>query len=432
MRRLQYTLRFSISILLLWYIPVSLLFAQSKTTVDLFEKWKAYKLKPVLAFQLWSTYTGGQKRFDSQLQTYTDIANRLNFQLRRSRIGLKGQFREGLNFNFTTALDLVGRDPLSATQGGSNNGASPKFRAWNVFMQWQLKPQSEAVHLVFGYFTPQIGRESMTSAFRVSSMEKAWTQNYLRRQLTGTGPGRAVGINLGGVLKTPIDWLNFNYNLGLFNPSFTDDQIIDEGKRSPLVVGRLQMDFGNPELKKYSLVRKTSYFKERKGFSLAIAGAKQSTAAFHNGNYALSVDALFNWGPWNIDGEWAKLGRKSILDISSQSSIFHIRGSYLISLEKEYLLEPVLLIARFQGATSYVEQVTADSLLMDSGEDHYLDIGLNLYFNPNLKLSLHATFQNGKLGAAEKGAIINQFFYQNQIGAIQRGDWLGLGMVAIL
>ena len=142
--------------------------------------------------------------------------DRLNVQLRRLRLGVKGQPYENLKFNITTSLDFVGKDILDGTEAVQNNGASPRFRIWNAFLQWRLKSGSESFNIVAGYLPAQIGRENITAALRVPSMEKSWSQNYMRRHIVGVGPGRVTGFNLGGLLGNLESNLSFKYDIGLY------------------------------------------------------------------------------------------------------------------------------------------------------------------------------------------------------------------------
>ena len=48
-----------------------------------------------------------------------------------------------------------------------------------------------------------------------------------------------------------------------------------------------------------------------------------------------------------------------------------------------------------------------------------------------LKVLLHYTWRAGDPGAAGDGATVNEYFYQSGVGAIRRGNWIGLGINAI-
>ena len=89
------------------------------------------------------------------------------------------------------------------------------------------------------------------------------------------------------------------------------------------------------------------------------------------------------------------------------------------------------MFVQFNGELDGAKQLEANALNAFAGKDQSIEASLNLYLNPDLKLSLGYTFREGDLGDAEPGARFNNFFFQGGAGAIQRGEWLGVGLVAI-
>ena len=398
-----------------------------------------YKLQFSLGLQLWGSYTIGQEIFNETNNEYEAVTDRLNFQLRRTRIALKGQAYPNLKFNFTAALDLVGRDVLAGTEAGANNGSSPQFRLWNAYVQWRILRHSEKLNIILGYLPPQIGRESITAALRSTSMEKSWSQNYLRRHLTGIGPGRAMGVNVGGLLINNKGKISLGYDLGIFNPAFESYGGNSVGNNySPLLVGRLAVYLGDKESKSYSISHKVNYFGKRNGLTLAIAGATQGKTDLFLSNHALGVDFLFNRGKINVDGEWMLMQRKGQSEAAAfhrvftvSSSTAYLRLGYNITLNKGYILEPVAMWVKFKGEMEELGQSDAAQVKSPSGSEQILDMGFNLYINPDVKLSIHYTMRNGNAGHKGIGATVNNYFSQAGVGAIHRGDWLGLGWVLI-
>ena len=395
------------------------------------EKMESFKIQPVIALQIWTTYTMGQDVFNSTTGHYDAIDNRLNTQLRRSRLGVKGQPYEDLQFSFVAAMDLVGRDVLAGTEAGANNGASPNFRLWNASVQWRLYSGKEHLHLIAGYFPVQFGRESMTSAFRSTSLEKAWSQNYLRRHLTGIGPGRAPGLLLGGLIHQEDRAVHFSYSTGIYNPLYESLAGNSVGQSfAPLLTGRFVMHLGDPEFRKYTISHKVNTFGKRKGLSVALAGAYQGATDLFESSSAAGIDLLFNWGPFNVDGDWTLL-RRSGTGSTVPASTGYLRMSYNLYLPNGLVVEPVAMVMRFQGEMGSSGQDHAARLQVLAGEENTIDLGTNLYFNPDLKMSFHYTFRNADPGAAGMGATVNNYFFQGGVGAIRRGDWLGMGLVAI-
>ncbi len=401
---------------------------------------KAWKIQPIVGLQLWSSYTIGQRQYNEETNRYEPVADRLNFQLRRSRLGLKGQIATNLFFNVTSSLDLVGRDVLAGTEAGSNSGSSPRFRLWHAYVRWKASDKHEKLNVVTGYFLPQIGRASITSAMRTTGMEKAWSQNYLRRHLTGTGTGRTMGIQLGGLFLRESTGFHWGYDLGLFNPSFERHDSNSAGlKYAPVVTARIATYFGEPESRNYTLSRKINYLGKRQGLTLALAGASQGATDYFDRNGAAGFDFLLNLKHLNLDGEWNYLWRSAgpgtegiQRNCSSLSQTGFLRISYNFFLPRQYVLEPVAMLVRFNGAMDMFGQQEATLLGSPSGLEQVIDIGGNFYFSPNLKLSLHYTKRRGDDGTAGMGSTVNNFFYQQGWGAIQRGNWVGLGLVAIL
>ncbi|MDF1865162.1 MAG: porin [Saprospiraceae bacterium] len=424
------------SFLFLFLLFPIIIFSQNESTSKWKKKLEDFKIEPILAIQLWSSYTNGMEVFDSEEGIYKEVDDRFNTEIRRTRLGIKGQPYEFLKFNFNAALDFVGRDLLTGPVGGANNGPSPSFRVWNAFVQWRISQKNESLNITVGYFAPQIGRESITAATRVPSMEKSWSQNYLRRHLVGTGPGRTAGINFGGLLGDISETVSFKYDLGIFNPVFHNYSGNSTGvKSSPLIVGRFLVNFGDPESKNYTLGHKVNYFGKRKGLSVAFAGTTQGDTDLFEKNHAAGMDFLLNWDNLNFGGEWTYMWRTGN-DLNNQnftvnSQTGFLRMSYNLNLKNGYVLEPALLLVKFRGETDAEAQSNSETVNSLSGKDQVLNFGFNFYFNPNLKLSLHYTLNDGDLGSAAEGAQINNFFAQSGVGAIRRGDWLGLGLVAV-
>ncbi len=404
-----------------------------------FDKWKekmeGWKIEPYVMFQLWSSYSVDQQNFDEEADLYLPVDDRFSTSFRRARLGFRMQPFEGLKFKVTGAYDLLGRDLNAALIGGANTGARPNFSIWDAYLQWRIKPDSEAFYLVGGYFRPQISRESITSAWNVASMEKAMSQTYIRGHLTGTGPGHAPGLNLGGLLDLTEDF-GLNYNFGIFNPA---NLLNGATKLSPLYTGRVVAYFGDPEMTSYKIGYTTNYFGQRHGLSVGLGGAWQGETDRFLSSYTGSVDFLFNWGPFNADGEWNFMwreGERSFNGNGSKPFVYdsgtgHLRLSYNLVVG-DFFLEPSFMTYQFLGATDLQGQADADAVNAFSGQDYTYDVGINWHLaQRQLKLALHYTWHEGDAGEAGDGFTGNLYYWQPGVGAIRRGDWLGLGLSAI-
>lgn len=404
------------------------------------EKRDGWKIEPFVQFQLWANYSMNQEAYNAESDRYLPVDDRFNTTFRRARLGFRMEPFDGLKFKVTGAYDLVGRDLNSALIGGANTGNRPNFTIWDAYLQWRIKPGSEAFNLVGGYFRPQISRESITSAWNVASLEKAMSQTYIRAHLTGTGPGHAPGLNLGGLVLSENGKLGFNYNIGVFNNLAVTGRGNTIGTEfSPLYTGRIVAYLGDPEMTSYKIGYTTNYFGRRKGLSLGGGGTWQGRTDLFQSSYAASVDMLFNWGPFNLDGEWNFMWREGERPSNTngpraftyESGVGHLRASYNLVVGK-YFLEPAFLVYRFSGATDAVEQADAEAVGAFSGTDNTYDIGLNWHLSRRqLKLALHYTWHEADAGDGGDGFAGNLFFFQPGVGAIRRGDWLGLGLSAI-
>ena len=61
--------------------------------------------------------------------------------------------------------------------------------------------------------------------------------------------------------------------------------------------------------------------------------------------------------------------------------------------------------------------------------DNYFEITLNYYLSSKVRLSLAYTLRNGDEGAISPTEINNNFLQQNSVGTIQRGNYLGFGLL---
>lgn len=427
--------------LLLWLLLLSqaaLAQELQHSTGAWLKKLERFRIQPSLNLQFWSTYSMDTKLYDAETQRYERVDNRFNTQLRRMRLTLKGEPYENLQVGITISADLVGRDVLTATEAGSNNGDSPQFRLLNTYLQWRLIPKQEKLNAVIGYILPQIGRESTTAASSSTSMEKAWSQNYLRRHVTGLSPGRALGINVGGIWlgERKVHW---GYDLGVFNPVVEGFGGNSTGRYyAPLWVGRLALALGDPEMKKYATVRKINFYSARKGITLAVSAAQQGRTDRFLSSQALSADFLLNWQHFNLDGDWTFMARHGSREVdgaphsfASRSQTGYLRMSYNIHLANRYLLEPMVMLSQYAGALDADGQADAVAVNSPSGKDNTLDLGVNFYFNPDLKIALHYSLRHGDAGAAGDGAMVNNFFFQSGVGPIRRGNWVGLGLTTV-
>jgi len=428
--------------ILLIVLCASAVIAQEEPSFSNWMKEKdQFRIEPYFMIQLWSTYTTDYRVFNEENGQYEPVTDRGNIMIRRGRFGVRGEPFDGIKFNLQAAYDLIGRDLFAGITGGTNNASIPNFGIWDAFIQWRIRKGSEAFYLTGGYFRPQLGRESITSGWSVNSMEKSMSQYYLRRHLTGTGPGRTVGLNFGGLAEVGGQ-LQLNYNLGIFTPqyiSFSGNSL--GGVFSPLYAGRVVFNIGDPELKRYKIAYDINYYGDRRGLSLGLGGSWQDKTDLFLRSVTTSVDWLFNWEALNVDGEWSILMREGrrpidenggVRNFTSRAQTGHLRAGYNIIIRDRWFFEPTFLFMFFNGASDDARQADALAVGAFSGRDYTFDAGINWYLNKNrLQVMLHYTWRNGDPGDAGDGATVNLYYFQSGIGAVQRGNWWGLGVNAI-
>lgn len=396
-----------------------------------------HQVRVSLNFQAWSTYSLGMQYYDADSARYLRADDRWNTYLRRGRFGISGQANPNLSVGVQVAFDGIGRDLLSAVDGGSNNGPAPQLRLLNAQLQWRLLPQREAFYLIAGYFPLRIGRESLTASSRSTTMEKALSQNYLRTQLVGVASGRAGGLGLGGYLVSDrIDGIAITYDLSVQNPVYP----LPGGGHSsgrhytPFFSGRVVVQLGDPEMKQYVNSLTVNYFGQRRGLSIGLAAAHQGTTDWFSSNRALGVDWLLNYGPFNLDGDYSWLRRRGNdgAGEEAQMATGYVRASYNINLPRDLVLEPVVGYWLMRGAKTVAAQAVARRLDIVTGSDSGLNLGVNLYLSPELKLSFHYTQRRGNAGRADPLTIDNLYFQQPGLGPVRRGNWLGLGVNIVM
>ncbi|MBK8562848.1 MAG: hypothetical protein IPN76_05750 [Saprospiraceae bacterium] len=389
-------------------------------------------LPDVKAFvQLWAIHSTGMEIYNTTSKKYEAVDDRFNVSLRRARVAFSGEPYTGLRYNVSLMYDQTGRDILTSGVGAFNK-ADPAVGILDAFVQWRIG-KTEALNLVGGWFRPQVQRESITGAWATNSFEKSMSQNYLRNHLVGTGLGRAAGLNLGGILTK--NKLSLNYNLGVFNPVNASLSGGSVGKKyAPLLAGRASLSIGDPEFQKYAISYDINFFNKRKGISLDFNIAQQGETEQFQSSTAYGPGLLLHWGPLNLDGEWMFLereGRDSLGSFTAKEGTGHLRLGVNVPTGR-FILEPTFMVMQFKGGMDAKEQANAAALKMSAGEETTFDAGVNWYLDgKNLKLALHYTWRNGEAGAAGDGAQVNAFFSQNGVGAIRRGNWLGLGLNAI-
>jgi len=369
-----------------------------------------------------------------------DYSNRTDFFLRRSRFGAQGTITENLSWRVWFAYDNVGLDSHTALANSNKiglvgqNSNNKEFYLWDAFFTYAL--DKNWANITVGYFRPQVGRESITAGFEVNSFEKALTNFYPREHIVGTGPGRATGINIGGLYNDEKSKWGINYNFGIFDIENGNTKVSGGNSNSPLLTARVALSIGDPEMKKYGMGYKVNYFGKRNGITIALNATQQgaTTESFSGTTYSggfkknnmYGVDILANYADFTFNFEYDWLKRelskyigfkkadgKPFTSNSWTDKVWHVRAGYNFKLPNKTILEPAITYAEFKG--------DSNSGFYPNGKDKVLDVGLNWYIDQN-KIKLNAHYVKQKADPVSKLSA-----YQND----SVGDYVGVGLQLI-
>lgn len=334
----------------------------------------------VQAVQVWDINT-----FESAGSTANEKRNDL--YIRRGRIGVKGNLKKDLSFYVVFAYDGVGRDKNTAGNGSPNDDDNRSFYLLDAIWTWNASPM---LNLSAGYFRPQAGREDISSAFNVISLDKSLPNYQPRTHITGRSTGRETGINLGGLHKAAT-W-SFNYNVGAFD--MTSDKISGTGSRwYPMITARAAFTLGDPEMDTYKLSYVQSYYGQRKGVTVAGNATYQGETELFRQNDFYGVDVLVNYGKWDFVAEYDWLYRRSFTDKSGATAsttdrVWSLKAGYNFILKNKKIIQ-VMGMYSGQAAGGYGAKPSVNALTGATGQEVY-DAGINyLISKDKLKLSLH-------------------------------------------
>lgn len=332
--------------------------------------------------QFTGIYTTGAKADLDGDQSLDSVHDRFDIGARRARFSVSGTVGETVNFRVVFYYDNIGRDRFTGTRANPNEG---NVGVWDAFWTWHANPAW--ANVTVGYFRPQLGRESITSGFQTnSSMDKLPTQIYQRAHMVGRPSGRETGINVGGLYLRP-KW-SLNYNVGFFDTSHekVTGQAFGGERWSPLVVGRLALSLGDPEIRTYAIDYQTNYFGQRNGVTGAVSYARQGETDVFQKNETIGFDLLANYRNLNLDAELDVMRRNALARLEYTDTVWHVRTGYNIRA-RTTILEPVVAYMRFTGDHYSV---------FPDGQDELLDLGLNWYIRETrVKLNVHHTRQKG-------------------------------------
>ena len=344
--------------------------------------------------QVWNVYTLENDGFDPNMDARNDI------YIRRGRIGVKGKIRKDISFRVWFAYDNLGKNEASASTGTPNSTAGKgtdgtenrEFYIWDAIWTWHLDP--EWANISIGYFRPQVGKESITTAFKVISFQKSLPNFSPRKHIVGRGPGRETGINIGGLALNK----KLNYNFGIFdtnhknivgNATNSKQPTVGDGKKwSPMYALRIAWSFGDPEHKKYKMGYTQTYYGKRNGVTVGLNYTYQGETDVFKKNGLYGVDILANFGPIDFNAEYDWLYRDVGGTVGSGTDrVWSVKAGYNFKLANGQIIRPAVMVSKEE-----VDKDANNDYVSDTGvavEQELYEISLNWLINKdNLKLNI--------------------------------------------
>jgi len=384
-------------------ILLILLFAALVATAGKTVQEKPFKptITPYLKVQFWNVASQGVTTDD------TEASDRFASFFRRGRLGVKGNFLPELSYDVMLSFDNLAKDGYSSTKGVVNAGA---IALWSAYFTYDLLPENNWLNITGGYFLPHLSRESTTSPWTTSSLDKTENSCYLRQFVTGKANGISPGINLGGL--GDLGKQTLIYNISIINRQ--DAVSIMETNWSPVFLGHFMLNFGDKEFSNYKYCFSNNLLKKQTSITFGVGFSSQGKTDAFKSSQSVSADATVYLGHLKIDGEYSRLMRKNNLEYNADC--FMIRTGYNIFLKKDWVLEPTAMFEKFSGDDNFEDVSFFD------GSDKKLDIGINLISDrKKVKVNLHYVYHDGD-GTTNR-YIKNKTF---------PGDYIALGLQLLI
>ncbi|MBN2894499.1 MAG: hypothetical protein JXK05_01220 [Campylobacterales bacterium] len=326
-----------------------------------------------------------------------DIADPNDLYVRRGRFGARGAINPDVSYTVWFAYDMIGKDGNDFMIGSpqDNTNSNKDVYIWDAMVTYKMN--KEFANVTLGYFRPQVGKESITSGFHTTSYEKGLSNFFVRTHLVGRGPGREMGVNVGGLTLGN----KLNYNFGLFNPNHTGitgatmktgtNQTGTVKENAFMFAGRVAYSIGDAEMDKYKISYTTNYFGKRNGVTLAVEGAMQGETDKFESNTYYGFDVLANFGQFNASYEHNFLSRtytdeqKAVEGFKFQDSddvVMTAHASYNFPIaEGKQFIEPAVMWTRsdldegsyFGLASGYSNGTKGNVTIYSAGVNWYKD-----------------------------------------------------------
>ncbi|MBN2636014.1 MAG: hypothetical protein JXR61_07075 [Prolixibacteraceae bacterium] len=360
-------------------IVVTCIFVSSFINIILGKEMEDSKFKPTatpyLKVQFWNVFSEG-------IHSENEIsANRLASYFRRARFGLKGNLLPEISYDIMLSSDYLAKDDNLSTKGS----ASTAISVWSFYFTWKVNPENDWLNITGGYFLPHLSRESTTSPWYTSSLDKTEASCYLRQFVTGKTNGISPGINIGGFGK--IGKQTAVYNIAYINRQ--DKTSIQTKNWFPVVLGHFMLNFGDSEFQKYKYTFSNNLLRKQTSATFGLGFSTQGKTDAFTYTSTFNADATIYLGSLKIDGEYSQLIRRN--EYYYQANCVSVRTGYNIFLKNNWVLEPTAMVEMFSG-----NEASSDASFFD-GKDKILDLGINLISaKRNVKVNLHYVFHEGE------------------------------------
>ncbi len=326
------------------------------------------------------------------------------FRLRRARINLTGDFAE--NFDFKIEGDFENSDGISSGRTA--------FEATDIFVNWHQFPEAQ---IKVGQWKAPFGLEQLTPDTKLFFIERSLPTGALT-------PERQIGAQIWGKPFTNI-WPEqkdlLTYYAGIFNGNGRNTTVNDNNNF--MYVGRLELmplhgtlfgqetslklgaDVLNSRDDKGTNISQTLNLLVNTDGSLSpftLPGADERTA--------WSVDAWFNFGPFDLIGEYLSedVDGRTVNGVKPGFADFDPSGWYV---QGSYFLIPKKLQAAVRWEELDPAQVTNDGIRSITG-------GLNYYIHGDaIKLMVNYIHTWSDFRQAHPGLGDDQF--DEVIGRVQ-------------
>ena len=359
-------------------------------------KWYATPDKPLQIDALFHAAVGWTDR------KAANIDARPFFSVHRARLWFRGKVHDRVNYVLHLAFDRIGADEYAMLQAGPLGPARP-LAVQDALVQYDVFG-TKALRISAGFLRPNVGRESNTPVPAVGTHEPGLTSFLARRMTTGTGHGRAGGIDLGGRFENlagdslPLALI---YHAGAFTP--TREGMGADGTQysnslglqgAPLFGGSLSLVFGSlSHMRAGDLLFLPNPWSIDWTVMLGGAASAQMKNDFFDRTVVQSYYANASAYGVYFDGEFVTAERKLATGGRMSNRAYHARLGYNIWLDRS-ILSPFAMYTQLNGDDfSSIGTSAVDDFGMALGTGSLVDAGFNWHFRAHkLRAGFHVIY----------------------------------------